>query len=177
MAKDIANPRVWQLNFQEVEGELLLKMAEVVDQYQGKPFEELKALVIKSLQNHKTTLTRRCYGTHRALEIGSADIDDDRTDEKISSGEVSGFIVDDFLRSLPTDDGRLLVREMLKPGARTRWFMNLAMVRKEVTSMNGGWQMTPTPLLMERALGWDAPRLKIAWNEVADAFALYTADS
>lgn len=173
MAVDIANPSYWQLAFDEVLAELYYKMVEVVWQYEDKPFDELKALVIKSLHNHKVTLKRRLYGTHRSLELGAIDLD---LIEDCVASTMSTFILADFLASLTSDDSRALIQEMLQPSERTKWFIELSIIRKQATSPNSGWAIAITPLLMERALGWDKQRLETAWEQAAEGFREYISE-
>lgn len=172
MAMDITNPGHWQLNFEDALADLFAKMVEVVWEYEDKPFGELKAIVIKSLHNHKVTLLRRCYGTHRVAELRMEDLDDV---EDQASEDFRYFALDDFLASLPSEDSRSLVLEILRPSMRTRFFIELTIMRKMVTSDNGGWKVSLTPLLMERALGWTEQRLTVAWKEVTDTYQEYSA--
>lgn len=163
MANDIANPNYWQLVYDEVMAELSWKMAEVVWEYSDKPFDELKKLVIVSLRNHKATLTRRCYGTHRALEIGALDIDDVE-DER----GVVDFHLNEFLDGLEDVDAKALICEILRPSIRTRFFIRLEIFRKGAVHDKNGWTMSVTPLMMERAMGWNAARLSHAWDKVTE---------
>ena len=168
MARDIANPSCWQLAVDEVLGELTLKMVTVVYHYDDKPFSELKALVIKSLHNFKSDLRASVYDTYRSNEIGALDVDEN---EDRIPGETGIFLMSDFLDELPSEDSRLLVKEILEPSTITRRHMELTIIRKIATSDNGGWQMDITPLLMERALGWNRCRLKQAWEDVSNVLA------
>lgn len=164
MADDIANPSYWELNFDEVLADLHLKMVEIVVRYEDKPWAELKAIVIRSLRNHKVTLTRRVYGTHRSLELGAEDIDE--LDDSIG-GSVSLFSIDEFMESLSSDDARLLSQEVLQPSDRTLWFIKLTEHRKQATTTKNQWRLSITPLMMERAMGWSQERLEQAWNEIS----------
>ncbi len=177
MASDISNPNHWMLQHEEVMAELIAKMAEVTYRYADKPYDELKALVIKSLHNRKIDLTRQAYGSYRALEIGALPLgepdEDDASDPTIDPPAPPVFQMYDFLTDLPSDDARTLVNEIFEPSDRLRRHVELTVSRKITTAPGGGWCLNITPLLMARGLGWDKERVAQAWNAVAKTLLDY----
>lgn len=177
MASDISNPNYWMLQHEEVMAELIAKMAEVTYRYADKPYDELKALVIKSLHNHKIDLTRQVYGSFRQMEIGAVPLgepdEDDASDPTIDLPGPPVFQMAEFLTDLPSDDARTLVKEIFEPSDRLRLHVELTLCRKIATAPGGGWCLNITPLLMARGLGWDKPRVAQAWNEVSKTLLNY----
>lgn len=170
MTWDACNPERWMLCADEVFGELSAELVNVVDHYQGKPYNELKALAIVSCRNRTRDLISMCYDTHRKAETGMLDIDDDDFIEPPIQRQ--RFDIKEFLDNL-TEDAQRLVLECLWPGDKTKFHLKLVEARKRFTAEKGLWQLKITPQLMMRALGWSRERLDQAWLEVMTELASF----
>jgi hypothetical protein len=163
MVWDICNADRWQLEADEVFGDLSLELVKVCQVYKDKDGLELKSLVIKSLQNRIKDLAVICYGTHRKAESNMLDIDDLVSEP---GNEISNLDLEE-LRYQVSDDAWRLICETLWPSERTKWTLDLFVMRKKAISKNGGWKLKITPLIMERALGWSQEKLQSVWEEVS----------
>lgn len=171
MVWDICNSDRWQLEADEVFGDLSLELVKVCQVYKDKEGLELKSLVIKSLQNRIKDLAVMCYKTHRKAESSSVSLDTLREDthwvgKSASIEEMCNLDLEE-LRYQLSDDAWRLICETLWPSERTKWTLDLFVMRKKAISKNGGWKLKITPLIMERALGWSQSKLQNAWDEVS----------
>ena len=71
-------------------------------------------------------------------------------------------------------DGQALVKEVLYPSTRGRFFAQLEDARKRTVSKHNfavfGY---PTKAVCAQALGWTTHRLNKAWSEVTKALKIY----
>jgi hypothetical protein len=168
MAHDACNSSHWQLDYDELYGELLCKMVEVVLHYHHtKSFDDLKYLTITSLRNHLISLKRRVYSTHRAVESVMLSLDDESIVEP-GYCDAPRFDEQEFCSNL-SDDATALVREILHPSEYHLMVLSLTLSRKQ---NYGGchWSINMTPILAARIMRWDMLRLQCAWQEIEGKF-------
>jgi len=167
MVWDIANEDRWQLNADEVYGELCMELTHVVNKYHKKPYSQLKALAVTSIRNRIKDIKKALWLTYRKDEEFALSLED------ISSvpGVVTEwFDLEGLLNSL-SDDGKKLVFEVLYPSASTMRQILISAQRKKSVSKRDAWSVSPNKLILRRSLGWTSSKLEIAWAEVSTALA------
>lgn len=187
MVWDVANHDRWALEPEEVHAELCLEMVKVVKRYHAKPYDELKRLCVICMRNRVRDLATAQYLTNRKAEARMISLESSQEDDQratdVSMEYVQArptgrygdnyamsfdniFDVDEFTSGL-SEDATALVKEVLNPGERTMYFLQLAETRKRQSSPKGFWTLTITPAIMVRSMGWTWDRLKSAWGEVS----------
>ncbi len=177
MVWEFANHDRWLLQPDEIFGDLSLELVKVVGINIDKPDSELKNILIVSLRNRCIDLVTMAYNSHRSAEasmLSLSNAGDDPDDDVIINGIPSHpgpedmLNIEDFIASL-SDDARILVNEVLHPGDRMIAQLDLSVMRKISTSPKGCWTLKMTPLIAQRALGWNRDRILCAWEEVKTA--------
>jgi hypothetical protein len=154
--------------------EFVLVLIICANKYAYKPFEEIVRIIKSSLKNKVADYKLDCYISHRNAEQTMLSLDDteDSNLEECLGIEMSDFDMSYFL-SLLSDDGKLLVDAATNPEKYNMvvFHMNLAIARKNTTSPKNGWNITMTPIVLQRGLGWDKLKLSKVWSEVTQALA------
>lgn len=166
---NIADEGRWQLEHEEVHAELVRVLVEIVARYADKPYDQLLMIAKRSIYNKITDLALACYKSHRNAEQYMVDLDDDSLSEVLGT-EMSDFDLSGFMSSL-SDDAKKLAGAVLHPDQYDvlMFHLNLAVTRKKATSPSNGWNLTMTPTILQRGLGWDRLRLSRAWGEITQA--------
>lgn len=165
----------WQLDVEEIYAELICVLVYICNMYASKPENELIMIIKRSLYNKIADLKLACYKSHRNAEGSMISLSDSTDDEHGDWEEALGmedshFNTEDFMKNL-SSDAYELADAVLHPESHDMitFHLSLAVARKQATSPQTGWQLTMTPTILQRGLGWDRLRLSRAWNEITQA--------
>jgi hypothetical protein len=183
VAWNVKDDARWQLELDEVHAELVQLIMEIAVKYAHLPFDQVLMVAKRSIRNKITDLRMQCYTSHRNVEQSMLSLDmDEESDENAEvpsmeleeaiGTDMAYFDMQDFMCSL-SDDAKLLVDAVLNPVkyGKVMFHLNMAIARKEATSLSNGWHLTMTPVILQRGLGWDKLRLSKAWSQVTMALA------